>query len=227
LRHSSVLNQPIALNEKENGAAMTLFNNAKFTSFALALTALSIISLSGCGPKAFTKGDYDNVEKENLLNDQWSETDMQKSVKELVDSLVGSAVISEAKRPPVVIVTNLQNKTSEHIDTQNIMDMIRVELTNRGKVSFVDKEARGDISDEYQYQNGGNVAAETRKGPGGQTGADFVLNGRLDSIVQEIGRDKTVYYKLTLNLTNLKTSVISWTNYKQMRKKFSKQRVSM
>ena len=195
-------------------------------SVAVLVSGFALLTMNSCGPKAFTKGDYDNVEKENLLNDQWSETDMQKAVKDLVDSLVASPVVAEAKRPPVVIVTNLQNKTSEHIDTQNIMDMVRVELTNRGKVAFVDKEARGDISDEYQYQ-AGNASAETRKGPGGQTGADFVLNGRLDSIVQEVGRDKTVYYKLTLNLTNLKTSVISWTNYKQMRKKFSKQRISM
>jgi PBP1b-binding outer membrane lipoprotein LpoB len=71
------------------------------------------------------------------------------------------------------------------------------------------------------------VGDETKKGPGGQIGADFIVNGRLDSIVQEVGKDKTVYYKMTLNLTNLKTSVIAWTNQKEIRKAFKKKAVGL
>ncbi len=191
----------------------------------MALTAL--LTLAGCGPKAFVKGQYDDVERQNLLNDQWSETDMQVVVKSMVDSLVKHPTISGAKNPPDVIVTQLQNKTSEHIDTQSIMDMIRVELTNSGKVSFLDKEARKDISDEYDYQNSGMVTPESKKSAGGQVGADFIINGRLDSIVQEVGKDKTVYYKLTLNLTNIKTSRISWTAQKEIRKKYKKKTIGL
>ncbi len=123
------------------------------------------------------------------------------------------------------MVTKLQNKTSEHIDTQSITDMFTVELMNSGKVSFVDKAAREDIAEEYDYQDSGMVARESKKGKGGQTGADFILNGRLDSIVQEAGKDKTVYYKMTMILTNLKTGVMVWTNHKQMRKQFKKKRI--
>lgn len=188
---------------------------------------VSLFALTSCGPKGFVKGDYDDAENENLMNDQWSETDMQNSVKALVDSLVLHQSIAGAPRPPLLMVTRLQNKTSEHIDTQNIMDMIRVELTNRGKVQFVDKEAREDVAGEYDYQSSGMVSENTKKGPGGQMGADFILNGRLDSITQEVGNKKTVYYKLTLNLTNLKTNVITWTNYKQLRKKFQKRSVNI
>jgi uncharacterized protein (TIGR02722 family) len=145
----------------------------------------------------------------------------------MVESMVNHPSIANANRQPVVMVTQLQNKTSEHIDTQSIMDMVRVDLSNSGKVQFVDKEAREDISAEYDYQNSGNVSQETKKSPGGQIGADFIINGRLDSIVQEVGKDKTVYYKLTLNLTNLKTGVIAWTNYKQIRKIFKKKSVGL
>jgi len=192
-----------------------------------ALAAASIFGLTACGPKAFVKGEYDDVNRENLMNDQWSETDMQVVVKAMVDSLVKHPLIANAKRPPIVMVTNLQNKTSEHIDTESIMDMVRVELTNSGQVSFVDKQAREDISNEYDYQNNGSTSAETKKGPGGQIGADFIINGRLDAIVQEVGKDKSVYYKLTLNMTNLKTGIIAWTNNKQIRKTFKKKSVGL
>lgn len=186
---------------------------------------LSLFYVASCGPKAFVKGTYDDTERENLLNDSWSETDMQNAVKSLVESMMKHPVIVRAKTPPLVMVTNLQNKTSEHIDTQSVMDMVRVELMRSGQVEFIDKEARQDIADEYNYQNSGMVSEETKKGPGGQAAADFIINGRLDSIVQEVGKDKTVYYKLTLNLTNLKTTRIAWTDQKQIRKVFRKKTI--
>lgn len=192
----------------------------------LCLFSVSVFSLAACGPKAFVKGQYDDVNRENLLNDSWSETDMQKAVAELVQGLTTSPALAK-KEMPLVLITGLQNKTSEHIDTQSIMDMVRVELMNSGKVGFIDKEARGDISDEYNYQNSGMVDNKQKKGPGKQASADFIINGRLDSIVQEVGKDKTVYYKLTLNLTELETSVIRWSNHKQIRKTFRKKSIGL
>lgn len=193
----------------------------------LAVATMSALVLSSCGPKAFVKGDYEDPEKANLMNDQWSETDMQTVVKDLVGSLTIHPAIKDAKNPPVVMVTQLQNKTSEHIDTQSVMDMVRVDLMKTGKVGFIDKEARQDIADEYNYQNSGMVAKETKKGPGGQTGADFIINGRLDSIVQEVGKDKTIYYKVTLNMTNIKTGMIVWSDNKQLRKAYKKKTIGL
>lgn len=192
------------------------------------VTLIALIGFSSCGPKAFVKGDYDeDVNRTNLLNDQWSESDMQNAVRDLVASATNHYSISGAKRPPVVMVTQLQNKTSEHIDTQNVMDMVRVELSRGGRVAFVDKEAREDIKQEYEYQDSGMVNRETKKTAGGQVGADFIINGRLDSIVQQAGKDKTVYYKITLNMTNLKTGIIVWSDYKQIRKVFRKRSVGL
>lgn len=198
-----------------------------YKQITLLAVAGSILLLTSCGPKAYVKGQYDDPQRENLMNDQWSETDMQVSVKTMVTSLVNHQSIANASKMPIVMVTNLQNKTSEHIDTQSIMDMVRVELTNSGRVAFVDKEAREDISKEYDYQSSGMVSDETKKTKGGQIGADFIINGRLDSIVQEIGKEKTVYYKLTLNMTNLKTGIIAWTNHKEIRKAYKKKSVGL
>lgn len=196
----------------------------KFVTTLLA----ALMMLASCGPKGFIKGDYDeDVNSENLLDDRWSETDMQKIVEDLVGKMHKHRLIKNAKVPPIVMVTRLQNKTSEHIDTQNIMDMVRVELSNGGFVRFVDKAARDDVAEEYKYQGSGMVSRETKKGAGGQIGADYIINGRLDSIVKDINKKKTVYYKVTLNITNLKTNIIEWTGYKQLRKKYKKRRMGL
>jgi uncharacterized protein (TIGR02722 family) len=194
----------------------------------LILLSATLFSQVGCGHRAYVRGEYDqDVNRENLMTDRWSETDMQKAVKDLVTSAVKHDVISNAKRPPIVMVTKLQNKTSEHIDTQSVTDMVTVELTSTGKVQFVDKAAREDIADEYGYQESGMVSRETKKGKGQQIGADLIMNGRIDSIVQEVGKDKSVYYKITLNLTNLSTGLIVWTDQKQIRKLYKKQSVGI
>ena len=194
----------------------------------LSLLVLAGLFMVGCGPKGYVRGSYDeDVNRANLLTDKWSESDMQTAVSDLVKKASNHYMIRTAKKPPVVMVTRIQNKTSEHIDTQSISDMLRVELMNSSGLQFVDKAAREDIAEEDEYQNSGMVNRQTRKGPGGQIGADFILNGRLDSIVQQAGKDKTVYYKLTLNMTNLKTGIIVWSGYKQIRKLYKKQTVGM
>lgn len=198
-----------------------------FKKMALLTFAFAALALSACGPTAFTKGDYDDPEKVNLLNDQFSESDMQHMAKKLVDSMVASRAVAQAPRPPVVMVTKLENKTDEHIDTQSIMDMVKVQLGRTGAVQFVDKEAREDVSKEYDYQNSGMTDEKTAHSKGKQTGADYILNGRLDSIVQEVGKDKTVYYKITLYLTNLSTNVSVWQDQDQIRKAYRKRRVSL
>lgn len=192
--------------------------------FSILLLSLTVLS---CGPKAFVKGTYEDPQKENLLNDQWSETDMQVIVKDLTDSMLAHPAIANAKTPPVVMFTKLQNKTSDHIDTQSIIDMMTVELNQSGKIAFVNKQAREDVAEEYQYQGSGMVSEETKKGAGGQIGADYIVDGRLDSITQTVDKDKTVYYKLTLNLTNLKTNIMVWTKHKEIRKKFKKKTIGL
>ncbi len=186
-------------------------------------SVITLVLTSGCGSKQFSDGGYDeDVNEANLLDDRWSESDMQKAVEALVKSATSHYAISSSKRPPLVMVTRLQNKTSEHIDTQSVMDMVRVELMRGGRVQFIDKAARDDMAEEYEYQNSGMVNRSSKKGKGKQIGADFIINGRLDSIVKQAGRRKTVYYKITLNMTNLSTGVIVWSDYKQIRKRFKK-----
>ncbi len=202
-------------------------NKERTVFLRITVLMIFLLALSSCGPKGFIKGEYDDVTRDNLLDDRWSETDMQKVVAKLVKKMVLSRLIKNAEKPPIVMVTRLQNKTSEHIDTQSVMDMVRVELTNSGGVRFVDKSARDDVAKEYEYQSSGMVSTNTQKGPGSQVGADLIINGRLDSITKDIRKKKTVYYKITLNITNLKTNIIEWTGYEQLRKRYKKRRMGL
>ena len=65
------------------------------------------------------------------------------------------------------------------------------------------------------------------KRKGQQIGADYVLSGALATNIQEVGSDKFIYYKLTMNLTSMETSTIDCTEDKQIRKKYQKKTIGL
>jgi uncharacterized protein (TIGR02722 family) len=187
-----------------------------------------LLSAQGCGPKAFTKGDYDDPTRVELLDDKFNEADMQQMADAVIKSMVACGWVANAPKPPVVIVERVQNRTQEHIDTVSMTDKIRTALVNSGKMRFINKEERETISDEYNYgAQGGAVDQVTAKKAGKQVGADYILSGAIATNVQEVGNDKFIYYKLTMNMTNLETSTIDCTDEKEVRKKFRKQSVGL
>lgn len=184
--------------------------------------------LTGCGgDKAFTKGEYDDPNRVQLLDDRFNEADMQQLADEMIKKVLSCKSISNAKKPPLVIVETVMNRTEEHIDMSALTDMIRTNLINSGKVGFINKEERGTLDDEYKYNEGGNVSGPTQKKRGAQIGADYILSGRLATNVQQVGPDKFIYYKLNVNLTNMDTSAIDCAQDHQLRKKFKRQSVGL
>lgn len=195
----------------------------------LSLSLLLILPfvINGCAPRQFTKGEYDDPTRVELLDDKYNEADMQQMADTIIKAMTACAYVANAAKPPIVIVERVANKTEEHIDTVSLTDKIRTALIKSGKVRFVNKEERSTLSDEYDYNASGNVASSSSKKRGRQVGADYILSGSLATNIQEVGGDKLVYYKLTMNMTNLETSTIDCTEERELRKKLKKQRVSL
>lgn len=193
----------------------------------LVLVLVAVLGLSACGgPKAFTKGEYDDPTRVELLDDKFNEADMQSMADTIVKAVVACPEISADKRP-VVIVDQVKNNTEEHIDMQSLTDKIRTALIKTRRVKFVDKEARETLDEEYRYNEAGNVSKEKQKKRGKQTGADYVMRGAMATNIQQVGNDKFIYYKLTMNLTNLESSEIDCTEEKELRKKYRKRSVGL
>jgi penicillin-binding protein activator len=57
---------------------------------------------------------------------------------------------------------------------------------------------------------------------GGMVGADFRIEGDLESIVKEAKRVKDVYYKFSLRLIDVETGLIEWADEKEIRKTTSR-----
>ena len=189
------------------------------------VATLLVVSACSSG-RAFTRGEYEDPNQIEMLSDQFNENDLQLIAKKMVSSLTQSGAFQQIQGRPIIVVGKMKNSTSEHVDMRSLADKIQVQLLNTGKFSFQDKAAREEIAQEYEYQGSGYVKADQAKGPGQQASADYLLTGEISSIVQEVGADKTVYYKMTSKLNNLRTGLIEWSDEKELRKKFQKRGVS-
>lgn len=181
-----------------------------------------------CGSKQFTQGKYDDMNEERLLDDQFNESDMKRIADTMVESLTQSQVIGNVKKPPVVLVTLVKNKTAEHIDMKSMTDKIRTALIKSGKFRFTEKEVREEIAGELEYQEeSGYVDASTARKKGKQIGADYFLTGEITTRIQEVGKKKYIYYKANMNLVNIDTGIIDWSDEKELRKFYQKRSVGM
>ncbi len=196
-------------------------------NFILIPSALILLIQTGCGPKVYTKGEYDDPNRVELLDDKFNEADMQKMAQTVVNGVVSCPDIKRLKRTPVIIVEKVENRTEEHIDMLSITSKIRTALIKTRKVKFINRKLRKQLNDEYDYNKGGNVAKKYQKFRGKQIGADYILNGELSTNIQEVGGRKLIYYKLTANLTNLETSVIDCVEEKEIRKIYNKRRIGL
>ena len=122
----------------------------------------------------------------------------------------------------------VENRTSEHIDTQAITDSIKTALLKSGKFRLTaSNQGQQEIEDQVRFQQGsGRVDPATAKAYGRQFGADVVVYGRLISIEKSDGRTiesggykkDDVYYKFTLECVDIETGEILWIDEEEIRK---------
>jgi len=186
------------------------------------------MGMGACANRQFTQGEYDDVNEDRLLDDKFNESDAKYLIEDMIGSMATHPIFADSQVPPIVQVEGVRNKTSEHIDTKSLTDSLRTSLIKTGKVRFSNKEDRDTLSEELDYQNdSGRVRKDTRKDRSGAVGTDYILTGDLISNVQQVGSRKLVYYRLTLNLTNLTTGLIEWSDEKPIRKRFKKRSVGL
>lgn len=183
------------------------------TAVILAGIAVAVV-LAGC--RATTR---DISPDESVHYDErYDFSDKKQIVKDLVDSLVSKSMLGQGEKRPVVIIYDVANRTSDHISTSGITDDIRSELLSRGTARFVNRVRRDTIQEELSYQQGGDVARDTRVEQGRQVGAEYMITGTFRSIRKKqpdqvrFKRRTLQYYSLTLELTDLETGLIEWSD---------------
>lgn len=172
----------------------------------------------GCGGMKVKYGDPQAVE---TVTPDYGSTDLQMIAGRMIDSLLVHPVLEGR---PVIYVSRIRNKTSEHIDTEAITDKIKTALIKSGKVRFTAiNEVNREMIEQLEYQTqSGMVDPATRSAIGRQIGADLILYGDIISIVKREGRKQDTYYQINLEIADLETGIIEWSEEEEIRKEAKK-----
>lgn len=156
------------------------------------------------------------------LSGRWNDTDSRLVAEEMVKDMLNRPWRTEFEtrtgNRPRLIVGTVSNKSHEHIATETFITDIEREVINSGLIKLAQgKDARDEIRQERADQQEFS-SPETAKAWGKEKGADFMLQGYVNSIVDQYGKKKTVSYQIDLKLTDLETNDISWIGNKKIKK---------
>ncbi|MFT4741095.1 MAG: PBP1b-binding outer membrane lipoprotein LpoB, partial [Marivirga sp.] len=107
---------------------------------------------------------------------------------------------------------------SEHISTETFINDIEREFINSSKVRMVQGgEAREELRTERADQQD-FASLNTAKKWGLEKGADFILQGTINSITDSNSKEKIMYYQVDLTLTSLESNEKVWIGSKKIKK---------
>jgi uncharacterized protein (TIGR02722 family) len=184
---------------------------------------LALTLVMGCGKKRVTRLETDTVTD---LSGKWNDTDSRLVAQEMISDCLSRVWLTDftmAKGDkPVVTVGTIRNRSSEHINTETFSKDFERELLNSGKVKFVaSRDQRGEIRDERMDQQE-FASLETAKRMAQETGADFLLFGGINTIEDELGGTRVMYYQTDLELINIESNEKVWIGTKKIKKQIEK-----
>ncbi|GAB3625291.1 penicillin-binding protein activator LpoB [Pandoraea terrae] len=193
----------------------------------LSRTALAamVVSFAGCanvsGPLVGGSNvQYGDARAVETVSNEFGSTDLQTIAESMARSLLQARVITNSRDTPMVTISEVQNKTSEYIDTRTITDKIRVQLQKSGSVRFPinANEMQGQV-DELTRQNQTGLYKKSGAAKiGKMEGAKYRIQGSISSIVKRNANIKDVFYTFQLSLVNIESGVIEWADEKDIRK---------
>jgi penicillin-binding protein activator len=182
------------------------------------LAVASFIILASCAHKVTRIDPLDTPD----ISGNWNYTDSRLTAEEMINQSlsgkwIGEHLQTKGKRP-VVIVGFVSNKSHEHIEAETFMNDLEKSFVTTEKVGLVQsgkkrEEMRAEKSDQQT-----NSSVSTLKKFGLEKGADYILQGSINSIVDAFKRNKTVTYQIDLVLTNIETNEVVWIGDKKLSK---------
>ena len=186
----------------------------------LAVMALVVAGTSiSCSHKVTRIDPQEQVD----LSGRWNNTDSRLVAEQMIEQVlherwVGDHQEAHSGQKPVVIVGFVTNKSHEHIEAETFVTDVEQSFIRSGRVRLVQggkkrEELRAERADQQT-----NSSTSSMKKFGLEQGADYILQGYINSIVDSEKRKKVVYYQINLELTNIQSNEVVWLGDKKIAK---------
>ncbi len=164
-----------------------------------------------------------NYDEQIDLSGRWNDTDSWKTAQDIIEQIINDQWIRNFNQAnngerPKVIVGVIKNKSHEHIDAGTFIKDIEKAFIRTKAVRLIQGgEKREEI--RYERQDQQDYASKTTmKKWGRELGADYMLQGTINSIVDSYQNQKVIYYQIDLELTDLETNEVIWIGDEKIKK---------
>ncbi|MCF0224474.1 MAG: penicillin-binding protein activator LpoB [Fibrobacter sp.] len=193
-------------------------------TLAITLTIASVALLSSCA-----KVERIDADSTTDLSGKWNDTDSRLVADEMINDCMNrpwlNKMSGELGRNPTVIVGSVRNKSHEHISVETFTKDMERALINSGVVDFVaNASQRSELRAEVEQQQG-NATEETRKETNMETGADLMLTGSINTIVDQEDGKQVIFYQVDLELIDLQSQKKVWIGDKKIKKLLTRKNV--
>jgi len=184
---------------------------------------LTKITLSALLAAGMMSGCADKTERIDLHNDEGAQVmgldyrDFNQAAAEAVQSMLMSGALDKKSGDRYVLaISRVTNDTMQHIDTDQLIKKIRVELLKSGKVVVTTAVSANGPEDAMSKQarelrNDEEFNQRTVQEKGQMIAPDMSLSGKIlqRNVAMDDGKQQVEYYFM-LSLTEIKTGLAWW-----------------
>jgi penicillin-binding protein activator len=163
------------------------------------------------------------------LSGRWNDTDSRLVSEEMIADVLSRPWIDQFRvgkgKDPVVIVGSVRNRSDEHINTRTFVSDLERALINSGEVAFVAGSGEREEIREERKDQAAHASEATAKEEGEEIGADFMLQGAINTIVDRIEGEEVKFYQVNLELIDIQSHRKVWIGEKKIKKLVKRSRL--
>lgn len=156
------------------------------------------------------------------LSGRWNDTDSRLTAEAMIKDALGGPWPQRFSqlmgRTPVVVVGPVLNRTHEQLNTQTFVKDLERALMQSGQVQFVADAGQRQEAHQERLDQMHHTHADAVKPLGQESGADFILQGTINTLVDELEDTKAIVYQVDLELVDIASNVKVWLGQKKVKK---------
>jgi penicillin-binding protein activator len=208
--------------------------NRKAPSFFRLAAALAVLAITttGCARQVTRMAPEQAVD----LSGRWNDVDSRLVADEMIRQSLEAAYgqnwalrhsQQHGGRQPVVIIGTIRNRSMEHVPVGTFARDLERAFVNSGLVQVVaDRVERGEVRNEREDQQE-FAAAETRARLGREMGANYMLQGDVQSIEDRERGRSVVFYQVDMSIVDLESNAKIWVGQHKIKKFIERPRFSL
>jgi penicillin-binding protein activator len=183
------------------------------------ISLIILFSIVGCSTRTVSRISPD----ESIdLSGRWNDTDSRLVAEKMIGDILENERYKEYAKAkgkrPAIIVGDIQNRTSEHIDAANYIKRFEIAIFNSGLADLVESDDFRDKLRQERAMQQEFASPETAAQWGKEIGANLMLFGEMTSETDVLDRRRVVNYITTLYLTDVETNRRVWYGQHEIKK---------